>query len=54
MLNEFSRKILERMTLLQYITMQILLITMLSLPAKIVARLVFRIKYIWVTPWFNV
>jgi hypothetical protein len=54
MLNEFSRKILERMTLLQYITMQILLITMLSLPAKIVARLLFRIKYIWVTPWFNI
>jgi hypothetical protein len=54
MLTEFSRKIVNRMTLLQYLTMQILLITMLSLPAKIVARLLFRIKYIWVTPWFNV
>jgi hypothetical protein len=54
MLNDFSRKILNRMTLLQYLTMQILLITMLSLPAKIVARLVFRIKYVWVTPWFNI
>jgi hypothetical protein len=53
-LNAFSRKILDRMTLLQYLTMQILMITMLSLPAKIVARLLFRIKYIWVTPWFNV
>jgi hypothetical protein len=54
MLNDFSRKILDRMTLLQYLTMQILLITMLSLPAKIIARLVFRIKYVWVTPWFNI
>jgi hypothetical protein len=54
MLNDFSRKILNRMTLLQYLTMQILLITMLSLPAKIIARLVFRIKYVWVTPWFNI
>jgi hypothetical protein len=54
MLTEFSRKILERMTLLQYLTMQILMITMLSLPAKMLARLLFRIKYIWVTPWFNV
>ena len=51
---EFSRKILNRMTLAQYATMQLLLIMMLSLPVKIVARLLFRIKYVWVTPWFNV
>jgi len=24
------------------------------LPIKMIARLVFRIKYVWVTPWFNV
>ena len=53
-LNEFNRKILERMTLTQYIVMQALLITMLSLPAKMIARLVFRIKYVLVTPWFNI
>ncbi len=53
-LTEFSRNILNRMTAVQYLTMQILLITMLSLPAKIVARLLFRIKYVWVTPWFNI
>jgi hypothetical protein len=51
---EFSRKILDRMTALQYVTLQILMIVMLSLPAKIIARLLFRIKYVWVTPWFNV
>ena len=28
--------------------------TMLALPVKMILRLVFRIKYIWVTPWFNV
>jgi hypothetical protein len=27
---------------------------MLALPLKILIRLLFRIKYIWVTPWFNV
>jgi hypothetical protein len=27
---------------------------MLSLPAKILARQLFRIKYILVTPWFNI
>jgi hypothetical protein len=53
-MNEFTRKILARMSALQYITMQVLLIIMVSLPAKIIARLLFRIKYIWVTPWFNV
>ena len=53
-LNEFNRKILERMSLTQYIVMQVLLITMLSLPAKMIARLVFRIKYVLVTPWFNI
>ena len=51
---EFSRKILDRMSLLQYALMQMLLITMLALPVKIAARLLFRIKYVWVTPWFNV
>jgi hypothetical protein len=27
---------------------------MLALPLKILFRLMFRIKYIWVTPWFNI
>ncbi len=53
-LNEFNRKILDRMSLTQYIMMQVLLITMLSLPAKMIARLLFRIKYVLVTPWFNI
>jgi len=43
-----------RMTLLQYLTLQMLLTMMLLLPVKIVLRLLFRIKYIWVTPWFNI
>ena len=49
-----ARKIFKRMSLLQIVTMQVFLIIMLSLPLKIIARLLFRIKYIWVTPWFNV
>ncbi len=53
-MTEFNRKILNRMSLLQYLTMQFMIISMLGLPAKIVARLVFRIKYIMVTPWFNI
>jgi hypothetical protein len=50
----FTRKIFQRMTLLQIATTTILLVLMFSLPVKIIARLVFRIKYIWVTPWFSI
>lgn len=54
MASEFGRKIYRRMTLLQIITLHTLLILMLSLPVKMAARLLFRIKYVWVTPWFNI
>jgi cytochrome b/b6/petD-like protein len=50
----FNRKIYDRMSILQYIILQIFLVTMLLLPIKILIRHLFRIKYIWVTPWFNV
>ncbi len=53
-LTAFNRKVYERMSLIQYLTMQVFLILMLSLPIKILIRLLFRIKYVWVTPWFNV
>ena len=42
------------MTLLQIVTTELLMVLMLSLPVKIIARLVFRVKYIWVTPWFSI
>jgi hypothetical protein len=54
MSTEFTRKIYKRMTLLQIITLHTLMILMFSLPVKMLARLLFRIKYVWVTPWFNV
>lgn len=53
--NEFERKIFERTSLLQYLTFQFFAITVLvSMPAKILIRRLFNIKYVWVTPWFNV
>jgi len=51
---DFARKIFRRMTLLQIVTTELLMVLMLALPVKIIARLVFRIKYIWVTPWFSI
>jgi hypothetical protein len=51
----FEKKLLERTSLLQYVTFQFFAITVLWLfPVKLLLRLLFTIKYIWVTPWFNV
>ncbi len=39
---------------LRYLTVVILYLIMVGLPIKMFLRLVFHIKYIWVTPWFNI
>jgi hypothetical protein len=52
-LSDWNKKIFKKMTFLQYITMQAFLTIMMLLPIKILIRHLFRIKYIWVTPWFN-
>jgi hypothetical protein len=44
----------KRMSFLQYNTMMFFWLTMLSLPVKILIRLLFNIKYVMVTPWFNI
>jgi hypothetical protein len=54
MMSEFSKKLYKRMSILQLVTMYTFLILMISLPVKILLRLVFTIKYIWVTPWFSI
>ena len=53
-ISEFTRKILSRTSLIQYLAIQFFFTSMLALPVKIAARLLFRIKYVWVTPWFNI
>jgi cytochrome b/b6/petD-like protein len=52
--NSFNRKIYQRMSLIQYLTLQFFLITMMLLPVKILLKLLLRIKYVWITPWFNI
>ncbi|HSE98251.1 MAG TPA: cytochrome C, partial [Blastocatellia bacterium] len=53
--SSFEKKIFERTSMLQYVTFQFFAITILwALPAKLLARLLFRIKYVMVTPWFNI
>ena len=52
--NDFNRKIYQQMTLVQYLTLQSFLLIMWALPLKIILRLLFRIKNVMVTPWFNI
>ena len=49
-----NRKDYEKMSFLQYNVMMIFFLLMMSLPIKMLARLALNIKYVWVTPWFNV
>ncbi len=44
----------RRMSLLQYSIMMFFFLTMIGLPIKMLLRLTMHIKYVWVTPWFNV
>ena len=53
--DEFETKLLARTSVLQYLTFQFFAISvLLAFPVKLLIRLVFTIKYVWVTPWFNV
>ena len=38
----------------RYGIVALLFLTMMGLPLKVVLRLAFNIKYVWVTPWFNI
>jgi hypothetical protein len=51
----FEEKLLARTTLLQYLTFQFFAISvLLAMPVKLILRLALTIKYVWVTPWFNI
>jgi hypothetical protein len=39
---------------LRYGIIAFLYLTMMAIPVKMLLRLLFNIKYIWVTPWFNI
>ncbi len=51
---KFNPKDYKRMSFLQYNTMMVLMLLMISLPIKMLLRLTLTIKYVWVTPWFNI
>ncbi len=46
--------IIKELGPIRYSLLAFLLLTMTALPIKIMLRLLFNVKYIWVTPWFNI
>jgi len=49
-----GKEFLERWGLVRFLITAMLFVMMLSLPAKMFLRLAFNVKYILVTPWFNI
>jgi hypothetical protein len=47
-------EMIKQLGVTRYAILAFLFLTMMGLPIKMFLRLVFNIKYIWVTPWFNV
>jgi hypothetical protein len=51
----FEQKLLARTSVLQYVTFQFFAVSvLLAMPVKLFLRLALTIKYVWVTPWFNI
>jgi hypothetical protein len=50
----YMSKDFSRMSLLQFSITQAFLLIMVALPLKMLLRLLWHIKYVWITPWFNV
>jgi len=49
-----TSRFLQELGLIRYIIVSFLFLTMMALPIKMILRWVWNIKYIWVSPWFNV
>ncbi|OHB36357.1 MAG: cytochrome C [Planctomycetes bacterium GWA2_40_7] len=47
-------QMLEKLGTIRYSIVVFLFLSMLGLPIKMVLKLVLHLKYIWVTPWFNI
>lgn len=54
LLKKDTSPLLKKLGPVRYNVTAFLFLTMMSLPIKMVLRIGFNIKYIWVTPWFNI
>lgn len=46
--------LMKKLGFLRYNIVAFLFLTMTALPIKMILRIGFNIKYVWVTPWFNI
>jgi len=49
-----GNRTLEKLGIVRYLLVAFLFLSMMGLPIKVFLKLVFHLKYIWVTPWFNI
>ncbi len=49
-----NSQMLEKLGIIRYSIVAFLFLSMFGLPIKMVLKLVFHLKYIWATPWFNI
>ena len=49
-----TSKFLQELGLTRYVIVSFLFLTMMALPIKMILRWTLNIKYVWVTPWFNI
>mgnify|MGYP002036553030 CR=1 FL=1 len=49
-----GKEFLQRWGFVRFVITASLFVTMMGLPVKMFLRLAFNVKYIWVTPWFNI
>ncbi len=53
-LKKRNPELVRKLGPIRYAMVSFLILTMLSLPIRMVLRIAFNVKYVWVTPWFNV
>ena len=49
-----SSNFLQELGLVKYVIVSFLFLCMMALPIKMILRLALNIKYVWVSPWFNI
>ena len=49
-----GNRTLEKLGIVRYSLVAFLFLSMMGLPIKVFLKLIFHLKYIWVTPWFNI
>lgn len=49
-----NTELLRKLGPVRYGIVAFLFLTMMSLPIKMVLRIALNVKYVWVTPWFNI